>query len=232
MLKDELNRKRLRPNVPVILLTGSSAPPEGAQTADAFLCKGEGPEVLLNRVAALLASATEERTHAEIQTAQLTALSRERLASIVESVMEAVITVDHMQRILLFNNAAETIFRCPREQALGRTLDAFIPERFRASHREHIQSFGRTGVTPRSMSSAAVLAGLRADGEEFPIEATISQVGRGEEKFFTVVLRDITARASAKPWNAHQCLISNRRFKRLRRGESPDAGGQSIGRAG
>ena len=111
-----------------------------------------------------------------------------------------------MQRIVLFNKAAETIFRCPREQALGRTLDAFIPERFRASHREHIQSFGRTGVTPRSMSSAAVLAGLRADGEEFPIEATISQVGRGEEKFFTVVLRDITARASAKPWNAHQCL--------------------------
>src|ERR687888_128645 len=101
-----------------------------------------------------------------------------------------------MQRIVLFNKAAETIFRCPREQALGRTLDAFIPERFRASHREHIQSFGRTGVTPRSMSSAAVLAGLRADGEEFPIEATISQVGSGEEKFFTVVLRDITARAS------------------------------------
>ena len=87
LLKDELNRKRLRPNVPVILLSGNSAPPEGAEKADTFICKGEGPEVLLNRVSGLLASATEERTHAEIQTAQLTALSRERLASIVESII-------------------------------------------------------------------------------------------------------------------------------------------------
>ncbi|MFI5107584.1 MAG: nitrogen regulation protein NR(II) [Terriglobales bacterium] len=125
-------------------------------------------------------------------------MSRERLASIVESMMEAVITVDRTQRIVLFNKAAETIFRCPREQALGKTLDAFIPGRFRASHRQHIQEFGHTGVTRRSMSSPGVLVGLRADGEEFPMEATISQSGGEGEKFFTVVLRDITERKVAE----------------------------------
>lgn len=125
-------------------------------------------------------------------------MSRERLASIVDSMMEAVITVDRTQRIVLFNKAAETIFRCPSEQAFGKTLDAFIPERFRASHRQHIQEFGHTGVTRRSMSSPGVLVGLRADGEEFPMEAMISQAGSDGEKLLTVVLRDITERKLAE----------------------------------
>jgi two-component system, chemotaxis family, CheB/CheR fusion protein len=199
--------KRLRPHVPIIILSGSSSPPEGTENADAYVCKSEGPEVLLNRVSALLASAASQREHAEIRTDQLTALSRERLASIVESVMEAVITVDCTQRIVLFNKAAETIFRCPSEQALGKRLDTFIPDRFRASHREHIERFGHTGVTRRSMSSPSVLVGLRADGEEFPIEATISQVGGDGERFFTVVLRDITERREAEEKQARLAAI-------------------------
>jgi signal transduction histidine kinase len=80
---------------------------------------------LLNRVSALLASAASQQEHTETRTDQLTALSRERLASIVESVMEAIITVDQTQRIVLFNKAAESIFRCPTEQALGRTEPFF-----------------------------------------------------------------------------------------------------------
>jgi len=199
--------KRLRPHVPIIILSGSSSPPEGTENADAYVCKSEGPEALLNRISALLASAAAGRNHAEIRTGQLTALSQERLASIVESVMDAIITVDGKQRIVLFNKAAETIFGCPNEQALGKTLEAFIPERFRASHKEHIQGFGHTGVTRRSMSSPGVLLGLRADGEEFPIEATISQVGGDGAKFFTVVLRDITARRQAEERQAQLAAI-------------------------
>ncbi|HYN16063.1 MAG TPA: PAS domain S-box protein [Terriglobales bacterium] len=190
--------KRLRPDIPIIILSGSSNPPEGTENADVFVCKSEGPEVLLHRVSALLGRAASRQEPAEVGADQLTLLSRERLATIVESVMDAIITVGDDQRIVLFNKAAETIFRCPSEEALGKPLDTFIPERFRASHREHIQRFGHTGVTSRSMSSPSVLVGLRADGEEFPIEATISQVGGDEEKFFTVVLRDITARKQAE----------------------------------
>jgi PAS domain S-box-containing protein len=199
--------KRLRPQVPIIILSGSSNPPEGTENADVYVCKSEGPEVLLNRVAALLEFAASQREHAEIPTDKLTALSRERLASILETVMEAIITVDSSQRIVLFNKAAEAIFGCPSEQALGKTLDAFIPELFRASHKEHIQEFGHAGVTCRSMSSPGVLAGLRANGEEFPIEATISQVGGEGGKFFTVVLRDITERELAEERQAQLAAI-------------------------
>ena len=199
--------KRMRPHVPIVILSGSSHPPEGTENADAYVCKSEGPEALLNRVSALLASAASRQENAEIRTDQLTALSRERLAGILESVMEAVITVDSRQRIVLFNKAAESIFLCPSEQALGKGLEAFLPERFRAIHKEHVEGFRQTGVTRRSMSSPGVLAGLRANGEEFPIEATISQVGVGEEKFFTVVLRDISERREAEEKQARLAAI-------------------------
>ena len=120
--------------------------------------------------------------------------SEQRLQGIIGSAMDAIITVDDTQRIIVFNKAAEQIFCCPASEALGQLIDKFIPERFRQIHRQHIQVFGTTGVTARSMSSPSTLFATRADGQEFPIEATISQVESEGEKLFTVILRDITAR--------------------------------------
>lgn len=120
--------------------------------------------------------------------------SEERLRGIINSAMDAIITVDRNQRIVLFNKAAEQIFRCTTSDALGQPLDKFIPERFRELHRQHMQKFGKSGVTARSVYSPSTLAALRTDGEEFPIEATISQVETEGEKFFTVILRDVSAR--------------------------------------
>ena len=105
--------------------------------------------------------------------------SQERLLGIISSAMDAIITVDGNQKIIVFNRAAEQIFRCPAAEALGQSIDRFIPQRFREAHREHIRSFGQTGVSSRSMYSPGTLMGVRADGEEFPVEATISQVKDG-----------------------------------------------------
>jgi PAS domain S-box-containing protein len=121
-------------------------------------------------------------------------VSEARLAAVVESAMDAIITVDAAQRIVLFNRAAEQTFRCSREQAIGSLLERFIPQRFRAAHHGHVEAFGRTGVTGRRMGDVTTLLGLRADGEEFPIEASISQAGEPGSHFFTVILRDITLR--------------------------------------
>jgi len=118
-----------------------------------------------------------------------------RLAAIVDSAMDAIITVDESQQIVLFNRAAEQVFRCRREEALGTSLDRFLPARFRAAHRGHIEQFGRTGATSRRMGDVTTLWALRAGtGEEFPIEASVSQATEGERRFFTVILRDITLR--------------------------------------
>ena len=122
------------------------------------------------------------------------ARSEARLRGILDSAMDAIITVDESQRIVLFNTAAEEVFRCPREEAVGASLSWFIPHRFRAGHSTHIARFGTAGVESRRMGSARVVMGLRRDGEEFPIEASISQTSDAGQRFYTVILRDITER--------------------------------------
>jgi PAS domain S-box-containing protein len=98
-------------------------------------------------------------------------LSEAKLAGILASAMDAIITIDEDQRIVLFNAAAEKMFRCPAAEALGESLDRFLPERFIVAHRDHIRVFGETKVTQRTMGKSRQLFGLRSDGEEFPIEA-------------------------------------------------------------
>ena len=120
--------------------------------------------------------------------------SQERLLGIISSAMDAIITVDSDQKIIVFNRAAEQIFRCPAKDAVGQALEKFIPQRFREAHRKHIRSFGQTGVSSRSMYSPGTLMGVRADGEEFPVEATISQVKTASETLYSVILRDVSVR--------------------------------------
>ncbi len=119
--------------------------------------------------------------------------SQARLDGIIVSAMDAIISIDAEQKIVLFNPAAERVFRCPANEAIGQPLDRFIPERFRQSHEEYIQAFGRTGVTNRPMHGLTV-SGLRADGTEFPIEVSISRAEIAGQEFYTAILRDITTR--------------------------------------
>jgi PAS domain S-box-containing protein len=87
--------------------------------------------------------------------------------------LEAIITIDGDQRIVTFNPAAERMFRCPAAEAVGRPLDALIPERFRAPHDGHVRTFASSGARVRAMSARLPVRGLRADGEEFPLEASL-----------------------------------------------------------
>jgi PAS domain S-box-containing protein len=122
------------------------------------------------------------------------------MMAIVRSSSEAIITIDEGQRIVIFNPMAERIFRCSAMDAIGESLDRFIPQRYREGHKKHVQQFGATGVSERQMGRQRVLAGLRADGEEFPVEASISQIADvdGQRKFYTVMLRDVTERVKAE----------------------------------
>ncbi len=121
-------------------------------------------------------------------------LAQERLQAIVDSAMDAIITIDDQHRIIHFNPAAELMFKLPASEALGQPLARFIPHRFRATHEEHIRRFGSTGETSRRMGALGAVSALRADGEEFPVEASVSQAFTGTERLSTVIMRDITAR--------------------------------------
>ena len=124
--------------------------------------------------------------------------SEGRLAGVIQSAMDAIITVDEKQRIMLFNGAAERMFRCSMGDALEQPISRFIPPRFHAAHAGHIRQFGDNGVTNRAMGPKDVLWAVRADGQEFQIEASISQAVTGGKKLFTVIMRDVTERVQAE----------------------------------
>jgi len=138
----------------------------------------------------------EARFHRELQSSLDS--SEARMAGIVESAMDPIIVVDEDQRVVKFNAAAERVFRWPRAAVIGQPLDMLLPERFRAQHHEHITRFGDTGVTSRRMGSQAILVAKRADGSEFPIEASISQHAEAGRKHFAVILRDVAERVRAE----------------------------------
>src|SRR5215216_2959620 len=83
-------------------------------------------------------------------------------------------------------------------ELIGKPLVSLLPERFRKSHADHVWQFGETGITTRSMHALAAIHGLRAGGEEFSAEASISQISIGTDKMYTVILRDITERQQSE----------------------------------
>lgn len=123
---------------------------------------------------------------------------RDYFGDIVDSVMDAIISIDQAHQIILFNKAAEHMFGCAEAQALGQPIDLFIPQRFRAEHDAAIDEFGKTHSSRRKMGALGVVYGLRANHEEFPIEASISQTETSGKIIYTVILRDITTQRQAE----------------------------------
>jgi PAS domain S-box-containing protein len=124
--------------------------------------------------------------------------SQERLAGIVSSAMDAIITVDDYQYVVLFNEAAERMFGCRATEVIGQPLDRFIPERFRHVYVDYIRRVGEADGPSRAMGSLGTLSAQRSDGVEFPIEASISNVKVGGSQLYTIILRDITERKRAE----------------------------------
>ena len=132
------------------------------------------------------------------KTQELLRESQNQLKGIVGSAMDALIAIDDKLRIIVFNAAAEKMFGCPVRDAIGSPSDRFVPERFRAAHRQHIQHFGDTGATTQALGGLGALWGLRKNGEEFPIEASISKIEVSGGKLYTVIIRDVTERKQAE----------------------------------
>lgn len=118
-------------------------------------------------------------------------------AGAMDSAMDAIITVDDAQRIVLFNAAAEAMFGWPRAEALGASLSEFLPARFRSSHTALVRRFGDEGPRTRVIGHDRIVTGMRRNGEEFPIDASISHISADERRYFTVIMRDATLRLRA-----------------------------------
>jgi PAS domain S-box-containing protein len=114
------------------------------------------------------------------------------LADIVAISADAIICIDESQNVTLFNQGAEQIFGWKSDDIMGKPLDLLLPDRFRPTHRGHVESFGKSEDRARRMGHRREISGLRKNGEEFPAEAAIAKVRMGNSVVYSVVLRDIT----------------------------------------
>ena len=117
-----------------------------------------------------------------------------RMSSILESAMDAIISVDANQQIVLANSAAEQMFGYRAAEMIGKPFEILLPKRFRGVHHQQVDQFGITGITTRSMDALGTIYGMRANGDEFPAEASISQISIGADRMYTVILRNIMER--------------------------------------
>ncbi len=150
----------------------------------------------------------EERLHA----------SEEMSASIVRAALDCIITMDHEGRITDFNPAAERTFGYARDDVVGRLLaDAIIPPDLRDAHHRALERYLDTREG-RILNHRLELEGVRADGTAFPVELTVTRLGRREPPVFGGFIRDITERVRAEKELAR--LLEGEHAARLRAEEA------------
>ncbi|MDX1653664.1 MAG: sigma 54-interacting transcriptional regulator [Candidatus Competibacteraceae bacterium] len=143
----------------------------------------------LLEIFAARARAELERKRAE----GLLADSRRRLGAILCSALDAIITVDDRLTISLFNPAARRIFRLDGQEVEGHPLEGLLSDELHILLQRHLAD-----DQPRQLWAPQGLTARRADGSEFPVEATFSPFELGGRRYHTLILRDITERQAAE----------------------------------
>lgn len=115
---------------------------------------------------------------------------------IVQAALEAIVTVDEEQRIVMINPAAQRMFGYTAPEVLGKNLSQLIPGRYRKAHAAHVRQFDQAGVAERAMGQRSPIVGLRANGEEFPMQASICRLdvadSFGPRRFFAALMCDLS----------------------------------------
>ncbi len=123
--------------------------------------------------------------------------SQERLNAIITTAMDAIITVNDDLKIILCNEAAEKVFRCECAVVEGQSLDQFLSEEFRRLIHDYVSDMKKQKVK-KPLWVPEGLTAIRSDGDEFPIEGTLSMVDISDQCLMTVILRDIVERKKAE----------------------------------
>jgi formate hydrogenlyase transcriptional activator len=142
----------------------------------------------------LLARDVTERRRAQVELRE----REDQLARILEAAMDAIIVVDSRFSVHLCNPAAHRIFGCPAEAVGNRPFDQFLSSVAKDVLTEHMREAANGGKLDRHIQADAGLSGLRADGTEFPFEATISGTEPGSRQRFVIILRDVSERIQAE----------------------------------
>ncbi|MDT7582225.1 MAG: two-component system, sensor histidine kinase and response regulator, partial [Pseudonocardiales bacterium] len=186
-------------DIPFIVVSGTM----GEETAVDLIKLGAADYLLKDRLARLpqaLAHAVQDRAlrveRANVQEALRE--SEERMRAILESALDAVVTMNHAGEIVELNQASEKIFGLSRCDALGKRLvDLIIPERLRDDHERGLELYLKTGEA-RMLGRRVEVIAQRIDGTEFPAEMAVMRIGSAEPPLFTAFIRDIGEKLRAQ----------------------------------
>jgi PAS domain S-box-containing protein len=143
-----------------------------------------------------------EKRELELRHVQEMRTSQLRMAEVVDSAMDAIITFDERNRITLFNAAAEHMFCLRADDTVGSDIGTLFPEEDRADTVRRICEQRSTApsrdgtcasVEPSPEHTASFVA-LRSTGDHFPIEASVSSLVLPEGRLHTIIARDVSER--------------------------------------
>ena len=134
-------------------------------------------------------------TQSEHRDQTLTALeeAESHYKAVLETTVDAIITIDSQGIVQTFNSAAEKIFGYRAEEVIGNKVNMLMPEPYRSEHDGYIGRYLKTGV-PKIIGTGRQVNGLRKDGTEFPMDLAVSEVPLKDKRLFAGIIRDMTER--------------------------------------
>jgi len=115
------------------------------------------------------------------------------LKSILDSIPDAMVVIDHRGIMRSFSAAAERLFGYSADEALGKNVKLLMPRPYRDEHDGYLNRYLRTGER-RIIGIGRVVVGYRKDGSTFPMELAVGEMRVHEQRFFTGFIRDLTER--------------------------------------
>jgi len=152
--------------------------------------------VLFALIGVGIAWSGEQLQHSRIRAASIAreALASEaHLASILETIPDAMIVIDERGIIHSFSSAAERQFGYTVAEAIGENVKMLMPSPYRENHDGYIERYLQTGER-RIIGIGRLVVGERKDGSTFPMELAVGEMRSGDQRFFTGFIRDVTQR--------------------------------------
>ena len=143
----------------------------------------------LARSNAVLQAEIAQRKHAE----EALRAGENRFRSILDNVLDGIVTIDSHAVIETFNRAAERIFGYKAEEVIGKNVRVLMPEPYHSEHDKYVGNYLHTGHA-KIIGIGREVMGTRKDGTTFPIDLAVTEFRIGERRMFTGIIRDITSR--------------------------------------